>query len=327
MNTPEISVVIPLYNKARFVERAIKSVFDQKVNNIELIVVDDGSTDSSAHRVQQIGNGRITLIRQLNQGVSAARNKGIHSARADLIAFLDADDEWKPGFLDEILKMREAFPSAGLYGTAYEFADSDGSQRQARMKGIPLTFQRGIIDNYFEVLKKGGEPICTSAAAVPASILAQVGGFPVGVARGEDVYLWGRIALQYQVAFSSFVGAIYHRDASNRACVHPLEEEGPFTQLAKEALENYPLTDKMRFELKGYLEKRMLRAAIHQILKGNKANGRSLLRSVQDAELLVKKNLWYVLSFLPPALITTALGLRRHLALQKNGLFVNRQGI
>ena len=89
---PEVSTVIPLYNKGPHIERAIRSVLGQMFQDIEIIVIDDGSTYNGACVVKDISDPRIRLIQQENARVSAARNRGIKEANADLIAFLDADD-------------------------------------------------------------------------------------------------------------------------------------------------------------------------------------------------------------------------------------------
>lgn len=88
-----ISIIIPLYNKERTILQSIESVLSQSFRDIELVVVDDGSTDSSASIVEGIGDNRLTLIKQENAGPSAARNTGLHSAHGEWIVFLDADDE------------------------------------------------------------------------------------------------------------------------------------------------------------------------------------------------------------------------------------------
>src|SRR5690606_8126065 len=96
---PRFSVIIPLYNKENFVAATIDSVLAQSFSDFELIVVDDGSSDNSGQIVQSYTDKRITYIRTENRGVSSARNLGIEKASADYITFLDADDLWKPDFL------------------------------------------------------------------------------------------------------------------------------------------------------------------------------------------------------------------------------------
>ena len=95
-----ISVVIPLYNKEKQVAHTLQSVLRQTFQDFEIVIVDDGSTDHSVEEVEKVRDTRIRLVHQQNAGVSAARNRGISEAKYDLIAFLDADDEWKPEYLE-----------------------------------------------------------------------------------------------------------------------------------------------------------------------------------------------------------------------------------
>jgi glycosyltransferase involved in cell wall biosynthesis len=103
------SVVIPLYNKARQIENTIRSVLAQDFQDFEIIVVDDGSTDGGSDLIIPINDTRIRLVFQVNAGVSAARNFGVHESSAEYIAFLDADDEWYPWHLEEIDKLIRNF--------------------------------------------------------------------------------------------------------------------------------------------------------------------------------------------------------------------------
>lgn len=97
-----ISIVIPLYNKEKQIAHTLQSVFAQTFQDFEIVIVDDGSTDNSVMEVKKFDDPRVLLIQQSNAGVSAARNRGIEEANGELIAFLDADDEWMPEFLQTI---------------------------------------------------------------------------------------------------------------------------------------------------------------------------------------------------------------------------------
>ena len=105
-----VSVVIPLYNKKNYIRRAIRSVMMQTIEDFEIIIIDDGSIDGSGDVVKTFLDSRIRLIRQENQGVSVARNNGVSNSRADFIAFLDADDEWLPRQLEDLLRLRKKYP-------------------------------------------------------------------------------------------------------------------------------------------------------------------------------------------------------------------------
>jgi glycosyltransferase involved in cell wall biosynthesis len=113
------TVVIPLYNKAHIVLRSLASVLTQTYQNFELLIVNDGSTDNSVEIIRQFSSDpRIRIIDQKNQGVSVARNTGVKFAKYEYIAFLDADDEWLPGYLQKMYEAIQLFPSAAIYGCA-----------------------------------------------------------------------------------------------------------------------------------------------------------------------------------------------------------------
>ena len=206
-----ISVVIPLYNKEREVERAVRSVLQQSIMPLEIIVVDDGSTDSSAAVVEAIGSPRVRLVRQCNSGVSAARNRGIAEAAGDFIAMLDADDWWLTGYMAEICRLIERY-DADAYSTAFDIVSGSGLRTPA---AVPAT--EGIIDPCSEALA-GRFPIIPSAAVVRRETLLRAGGFPEGMRIGEDQWLWVRMVQQgARFCFSPMSLVRYSRDASNRS--------------------------------------------------------------------------------------------------------------
>ena len=115
-----ISVVIPLYNKAAEIERTLRSVLAQTLSPLEIIVVDDGSTDGSAAIVERVGGERVRLVHQQNRGVSAARNRGIELSRGEYVAFLDGDDRWNPDYLQTLAAFIAKHPDCGAYGSKQE---------------------------------------------------------------------------------------------------------------------------------------------------------------------------------------------------------------
>ncbi len=199
---PPVSVVMPLYNKEGKVRRAISSVTNQEFANFELIVVDDGSTDSGPQIVSAYRDPRVQLVAQANAGVSAARNRGIELARAGLIAFLDADDEWHPKFLATILDLASRFAECSVFATSYCIANTQAGTRRAVLRGLPPNFREGILQSYFEVASQSDPPVCSSAIAVRGAAIHAIGGFPVGVATGEDLLTWAKLAVEYKIAYS-----------------------------------------------------------------------------------------------------------------------------
>src|SRR5690554_2358538 len=105
------SVVIPLYNKEKYISLTLKSVLNQSFKDFEILIVNDGSTDRSVEVVKKFDDSRIRLVDQPNAGVSAARNKGIKEAKFDWVAFLDADDRWDVEFLSEIANAIKKYPN------------------------------------------------------------------------------------------------------------------------------------------------------------------------------------------------------------------------
>jgi glycosyltransferase involved in cell wall biosynthesis len=209
-NPIDISVVMPLFNKGKEVARAIRSVLDQTVNNYELIIVDDGSTDEGPKIVQEFSDPRIRLINQRNVGVSATRNRGIEEAKSDLIAFLDADDEWLSNFLDTINRLRIRFSCCSVFATNYLYRDINGSLVPTIIRGLPVAKWEGILENYFEIASRSDPPIWSSAVAVTKEAITSIGGFPVGVTAGEDLLTWAKLAARNQIAYSSQHAAIFY---------------------------------------------------------------------------------------------------------------------
>lgn len=201
---------MPLYNKECDVLRAVNSVLAQTFADFELIVVNDGSTDRSAEVVSGITDPRIHLIEQANAGVSTARNRGIAAARADLIAFLDADDEWLPDFLATILRLRELFPECKVFATRYFLCYTGQEERAAIVNVDEPGFQEGTLNNYFRVAAHSDPPLCSSAVAVDKVAIQEIGGFPVGVIAGEDLLTWARLAARCDIAYSTLPRARFH---------------------------------------------------------------------------------------------------------------------
>ena len=208
------SVIIPLFNKAPYVAKAIQSVLAQSFTNYELIVVDDGSKDESASVAAEAieGHANCRLVRQENAGVSTARNNGVASSSGEYICFLDADDWWEPAFLEEMSKQINEYPEAGIYGTSYTIVNETRHKTRVAPIGVESDFERGYI-NYFQVYAKTlAMPLWTGAVCVPRRVFDEMQGFPKGIKLGEDFLLWMKIALKYKVALLNKPLAFYNQD-------------------------------------------------------------------------------------------------------------------
>lgn len=207
-----VSVVIPLYNQAPYIRRTLDSVLAQTHADFEAVVVDDGSTDGSADVVRRYQDPRVRLLVQQNAGVSTARNRGVEETAAEWVAFLDADDEWQPTFLERVVALASANESLVAVFT---------NRRDSATGAAHLTHARDagdVVDDYFRFcLANRRSGMCSSAVLVRRSALLSAGGFPVGVTYGEDLDTWGRLAWVGDVGYVPDVLAVYHTETPSSA--------------------------------------------------------------------------------------------------------------
>jgi len=182
-----VSVVIPAYNSAEYLADAVESVLAQTHPQVELIVVDDGSTDGTAEVMADYAD-RCTYVRQPNAGSAAARNHGIQLARGELIAFLDADDLWLPHKLQRQVECFEAHPDAGMVYAHHVRIEKDGTERPSRRSGEALPSGR-IFETLFVQ-----NVITTSSVVLTREAIEKVGMFDDELRRAQDFDLWLRVA-------------------------------------------------------------------------------------------------------------------------------------
>ena len=223
-NRPRFSVVIPLYNKEQEVGEALRSAVGQRLAPAEIVVVDDGSTDGGANVVRDWAarSPLVRLIEQANAGVCVARNRAVAESTGDYIAFLDADDAWRPGFLEEIAALIDEFPGCGLYCTAFDILSHEGEfpAETPSERGVVANFFRDSAHRYIAI---------PSASCVPRRVFEEAGGFPDGMKIGEDLYLWIKIARRWPVCFSPERLCRYSRVASNRSSAIYTPEQTPYS--------------------------------------------------------------------------------------------------
>jgi glycosyltransferase involved in cell wall biosynthesis len=190
METPRFTVVIPCYNCSSTIVETLESAVKQTIRDIEILVIDDGSTDESAEIVTQYARSepRLKLIRQANAGVSASRNRGIADGRGSFIAFLDSDDLWDPAYLETHARRFEADPFLGISFSVAKIMRADGQDtgQVSRPKLHDLTPAEMLATNP-----------CTTASAIVVrrATLDEAGLFDTSLRRAEDQEWLFRVAL------------------------------------------------------------------------------------------------------------------------------------
>ena len=190
MSEISFSVIIPAYNSSEFLTEAIRSVLAQRYACSEIIVVNDGSTDTTLEVASGFGD-KVTVVDQVNSGAAASRNNGIKQANGDYLAFLDADDLWLPDKLAlQADKIRSGFPM--VYTNRYNFGEvGDLPKVQTEIMNLP----EGEI---WRMLIKGNM-VTTSSVVIKKKIFAELGGFNPTLPPCEDWDLWLKCAEQYPI--------------------------------------------------------------------------------------------------------------------------------
>jgi glycosyltransferase involved in cell wall biosynthesis len=191
---PLVSVIIPTYNRARLLAQTLESVRAQSVRDYEIVVVDDGSTDTTAELLDGLGYA-IQVCRIKHSGQSAARNAGLRKARGPLVAFLDSDDLWEPQFLEKMTRALEANSRLGFVYCDYSIFDDRGFVRCRDMAP-----EHKLEGRLFTPLLQC-DFICTGAILIRRECFQQVGVFDPDLAMSEDWDMWLRLSLKHQAGY------------------------------------------------------------------------------------------------------------------------------
>lgn len=292
-----ISVVIPLYNKEKSIATTLQTVLNQTFQNFEIVIIDDGSTDCSVKEVKKVIDSRIRLIQQSNAGVSAARNRGIKEAKGEFIAFLDADDEWKPYYLEKQYELTQKYPECSVFACNYEFKDIQGKVMPTIIRKLPFKGEDGILSNYFEVASCSHPPICSISIMVKKRAIQSIGGFPIGIKSGEDLLTWARLAVNEKIAFNKQSYAIFNVEgySINEKPKRIPAEQDIVGQELELLLKTHP---NKGLRLYNALWHKM-RSSIYLRLKMRKRSIREALISIKYNPLNYKLYLYIILNLLP----------------------------
>lgn len=235
---PLVSVVIPTYQRAHYLGGAIDSALQQADADVEVIVVDDGSTDETADVARSYGD-RIVFVQQANRREGAARNAGVSRARGSLVAFLDSDDLWLPGKLARDIGAFQMQPRAGLLFSRAVFIDPSGRELRRSRPAPPITAgPAGLVrENYIPL----------STVVVPIDVLREVGGFSElpEMSGSYDWHLWVRIAARHPLRFVPAEGALMRSHPDNMM-TDPRRMERSITTAAAGYLQDPVVRDALR---------------------------------------------------------------------------------
>jgi glycosyltransferase involved in cell wall biosynthesis len=279
-----VDIVMALYNKSQTVLRSVESIRRQTFTDWRLIVVDDGSTDDGPTKVQSFGDSRIELIRQANGGPGAARNTGLFGASAPLVAFLDADDEWLPGYLANGVSAFDSNPDVGIVASMYY-------EWPHRMDMTSRWARRGIRPGTKYRLTGNEDPaqadwilsfLHTDTTMIRTEPAQRVGGFYAEnhCLLGEDTIFFMRLGIRQTILAVGPASVIHHREDSDLShyAQRPLP---PFLLDPKVLLHDCP--NSHRGLMEGVIDHVALRIARDKARNGLKPQAQDLLRRFPGA--------------------------------------------
>lgn len=255
---PYFSIVVSVFNKEDFIYATLNSVLQQSFSDFELIIVNDGSTDSSESIIKSFNDSRIRYSHQKNQGAAAARNNGIQLAKSDWIALLDGDDIWLTNYLETILKTLNDFPNEYIFATAIAHAYEDDI--------VPVTYSFPIdgqttLKNFFKDSKKHSI-LSSSSIVFKKSILESTGLFDTSIKSGEDTDLWIRFGLNSPIVFINKI--LVHYTYSDNSL-----SNSAFNLDAKPKFDKYYVEETQNADLKVYIDINRFSLAILSKLNGD----------------------------------------------------------
>ena len=296
---PRFSIVIPVFNKEKFVAKTLKSVLSQTFADFEIIVINDGSTDKSEAEILAVVDERIRYFSKKNEGVAVARNFGISKASADYICFLDADDFWFTSFLATMNEYIQKFPDESVFACAIEI--------ETNKKTIPAQYSfdkrsEFEIVNFFEASQKEAV-LWTSSVCIHKDVFIKCGVFDEQLNVSEDTDLWIRIGLHYQVVFIWQILARYVFDENSISRnLNYIFEDAFF--------EKYISEEKQNPALKKYMDLNRFSTVIKSSMNGNWKTSLEVCAEIDLKNLTKKKR---ILLELPPIMLKPLIRFQRFL--------------
>jgi glycosyltransferase involved in cell wall biosynthesis len=234
VTSPKFSVIIRTYNRAQLLTRAIKSVLNQTYNNYELLIIDDGSTDTTGECVKQFQDRRIRYHKhEMNLGVCQAANSGIELAQGEFISFLDSDDEWMPEMLENVFDKFQSDTHIGCVYTSYS---------RKNVNGVNHEYRFNLEGNIYKDALKQGYITLPTTLSIRKQCFDEIGGFDLDILVGEDDVMCLKLAKRYKFGLVKKILAIIHCDAGSRVSANKEQYAADFNLIVnrfKEDIVNY----------------------------------------------------------------------------------------
>ena len=280
---PFFSIIIPLYNKEDLIEQTISGVLNQSFTDFEVIIVNDGSTDNSLKKIAPLVDARFKILNQENKGASHARNLGINNAQGKYIALLDADDIWLKNHLLEFKKLIQNFPDAGLYCNNYQIFYTNKISRPAKFN---FDFNKDclIVKDFFKA-SITNSVAWTSAVCFTKDKFNLIGGFNTKLKTAQDLDLWIKMALKYDVAFNPTITMSYKFHVDNSL------SKNEYNDIRYEFINNFSEEEKLNASLKLYLDVNRFSVAIRCKMNNEEALYKKLKSDIDFNNLNFKQKM------------------------------------
>jgi glycosyltransferase involved in cell wall biosynthesis len=227
---PLVSVIVPAYNAEKTIEKTVSSVLQQTLADLEIIIINDGSTDRTLERLADLEDDRIRIFSFPNSGPQKSRNRGIEQCQGKYLAFLDADDLWTRDKLTDQLKTLQNNPESAM---AYSWTDWIDEHDHVWRRGSHLSLSGYVVKRLLlnDFIGSGSNPL------ILADAVKSVGGFDEEILGGQDWEMWLRIASKYSIVVSPKVHVLYRKSLTSQAWSNNVKrQEMGFRQVVEKTI-------------------------------------------------------------------------------------------
>lgn len=296
----KFSVIIPAYNAENFIQRSVRSVLRQTFSDFEIIVVNDGSNDTTYQKVSSISDERLIVIDKKNEGVSVARNEGIQRAQGEYICFLDADDEFYPNHLSALAEAIEKYKDRAFFSTRFCVSMMDDNEK------IDMPAVTGKIvyyDNIIEELFRFFELIWTGCVCIRKEMFDKYGMFEPGIRLGEDTDMWERVYVHTGLVAIDTVTVKRNRDYSEATKRYTRSfEVDPLNRMPM-FLNDETIADSVKESLKTEHELQRLSVVRSYLFSGDKKKAKEQMKLLSRERIPRKRLFITQLCFVIPSFV------------------------